>query len=567
VKIRIVDYVANLGGGVRFTAELLRGLAGIPGLSFEVASSGEALARYRRLLEGSPAGFVDIPPLQPWRSRVLMAGIPGAGPLNWILRTNPSRILVPRRALEDCDLAWFPWVHRHRLPRGPSRKVVGSMHDLIMIEFPDWFPGGAEAERVTLASWLGTDARIAVSSRNTEALLQRHLGIRPGRVSVIPLSGRHGASAARPEPRAWPFTGREYLLCPANHSRHKNHEVLLAAAGAVAPRHPLVLTGDGTDIYRSRSERARELRDLAARSGLVADETLFAVGYVDDPGYEAILDGAWALVMPTLSEGGGSFPVWEALERGIPAVVSDIPVMREMMERVGAEVLWFDPHDPASLGRALAELEEDHERIRARAVAQVGRLSRRTWEDVAADYARLMGVHVPSAKAEPARAGGWAFLQPGPGLEDPLADFFAHLAATGVGDRFHPHPFTRAEAEARCAHAGRDLYCVAVEAGVVLAYGMLRGWDEGYEVPSLGIAVHAGARGKGLGGALMLHLHEEARRRGAPRIRLKVYPDNAAAVQLYRSLGYVFEPALERGQLVGFKDLENRARAAAPSPR
>ena len=558
MKIRIVDYVANLGGGVRFTVELLRGLAGIPGLSFEVVSSGDALVRYRHLLAGTVAVFADIPPLQPWRSRVLLAGIPGAGPLNWILRTNPSRILVSPRALEDCDVAWFPWVHRHRLPRGPSRKVVGSIHDLIMIEFPDWFPGGGDTERETLAAWLASDARIAVSSRNTEALLRHHFGTGVGRVSVVPLSGRHGASAARPEPRAWPFTGREYLLCPANHSRHKNHEVLLAAVGGVASRHPLVLTGDGTDIYRGGSERAGELRALAERSGLVADQTLFAVGYVDDPAYETILDGAWALVMPTLAEGGGSFPVWEALERGIPAVVSDIPVLREMMERVGAEVLWFDPHDPASLRRALARLEEDHERIRARAVAQVARLSPRTWAEVAADYARIMGVHVPSTKAEPAGAGGVAFLPVGPGLEIPLADFFAHLAATGAGDRFHPHPFIRSEAEARCAHTGRDLYCVAVEAGVVLAYGMLRGWDEGYDVPSLGIAVHAGARGKGLGRALMLHLHEEARLRGARRIRLKVYPDNVAAVALYRSLGYVFEHSLERGQLVGLKDLGGR---------
>jgi ribosomal protein S18 acetylase RimI-like enzyme len=52
----------------------------------------------------------------------------------------------------------------------------------------------------------------------------------------------------------------------------------------------------------------------------------------------------------------------------------------------------------------------------------------------------------------------------------------------------------------------------------------------------------------------MLYLHAEARRRGAPRIRLKVYPENTAAVELYRSLGYVFE-ASERGQLVGFKTL------------
>ncbi len=554
MKIRIVDYVANLGGGVRFTAEMLRGLAEIPGLSFEVVSSGDALTRYRGLLAGMDVGFVDVPPSQAWRGRTLLAGIPGAGPLNFILRTHPNRIDVSGKVLEDCDLAWFPWLHRHRIPRGLAHKVVGSLHDLIMIEFPRWFPGGAGAERKILETWLRSDARIAVSSRVTDALLRRHFGIPAGRVSVIPLSGQHGVPARPPTTRAWPFSGRDYLLCPANHSRHKNHEVVLAAAEAVASRHPLVLTGDGTDIYRGQSLRAEELRGLSERGGLVADETLFAIGYVDDPDYYAILEGAWAVVMPTLAEGGGSFPVWEALERGIPAVVSDIPVMREMMERVGGEVLWFDPRDPASLARALRELEGGYAQFKARALEQRMRLSRRGWREVAVDYANVMGIHT-SPGGGMIETGQLKVLRVGPGLESPLATFFDHLAATGEGERFHPHPFTRVEAEARCAHSGLDLYCVAVARGVVLGYGMLRGWDRGYEVPSLGIAVHADARGTGLGRTLMLHLHAEAQRRGAPRIRLKVYPDNTAAVNLYRSLGYEFEPSLEQGQLVGFKRL------------
>ena len=145
--------------------------------------------------------------------------------------------------------------------------------------------------------------------------------------------------------------------------------------------------------------------------------------------------------------------------------------------------------------------------------------------------------------------------RPTPELADALAAFFAELKRSGDEQRFHPHPFTEREASERCAYAGRDVYCVAIADGEVLGYGMLRGWDEGYEVPSLGIAIRASARGTGLGRVLMLYLHAEARRHGADRIRLKVYPDNAAAVALYRSLGYVFAEELEQGQLVGFAEL------------
>jgi ribosomal protein S18 acetylase RimI-like enzyme len=41
----------------------------------------------------------------------------------------------------------------------------------------------------------------------------------------------------------------------------------------------------------------------------------------------------------------------------------------------------------------------------------------------------------------------------------------------------------------------------------IVGYGMLRGWDEGYSVPSLGILVRAEACGQGIGKLLMEHLH------------------------------------------------------------
>jgi ribosomal protein S18 acetylase RimI-like enzyme len=153
--------------------------------------------------------------------------------------------------------------------------------------------------------------------------------------------------------------------------------------------------------------------------------------------------------------------------------------------------------------------------------------------------------------APAAREPQLEFRAPSPDLAPALTEFFQHLVDAGESARFHPHPFDAEAARAVCEYAGKDAYALAIVGGSVLGYGMLRGWDEGYTVPSLGIALHRDARGMGLGKAMMLYLHAEARRRGAERIRLKVYPDNAVAVALYRSLGYRFADALEKGQLVG----------------
>lgn len=139
-------------------------------------------------------------------------------------------------------------------------------------------------------------------------------------------------------------------------------------------------------------------------------------------------------------------------------------------------------------------------------------------------------------------------------MEEPLAEFFLALHESGADRSFHPHPFDALEARRRTAYTGNDEYHVATHERTIVAYGMLRGWDDGYEIPSLGIAVHPEWQGRGLGRRMMMHLHDVARARGAIRIRLKVYPGNRAAIQLYENLGYAFT-ASEGGQRVGVLSL------------
>lgn len=124
-----------------------------------------------------------------------------------------------------------------------------------------------------------------------------------------------------------------------------------------------------------------------------------------------------------------------------------------------------------------------------------------------------------------------------------LEAFFLNLVANGDTDLFHPHPFTAEAAASICGHstgdpATGDEYHAVLEEGRIVGYGMLRGWAEGYSIPSLGIAVAPDRRGQGVADALMRHLHRVAAARGAPAVRLKVYRTNTRAIRLYRSLGY-----------------------------
>src|SRR5437899_2428171 len=121
----------------------------------------------------------------------------------------------------------------------------------------------------------------------------------------------------------------------------------------------------------------------------------------------------------------------------------------------------------------------------------------------------------------------------------PLLVFLRALEVSDT-EYFYPHPFTDDAIENIIRTARKDAYYVLAEGGEVLGYGMLRGWDEGYETPSLGIAIHPKVRSTGLGKFFMQFLGAAAKRRGATRVRLRVKSGNTRAVKLYEDLGYRF---------------------------
>ncbi|GGY15848.1 hypothetical protein GCM10008098_03690 [Rhodanobacter panaciterrae] len=147
-----------------------------------------------------------------------------------------------------------------------------------------------------------------------------------------------------------------------------------------------------------------------------------------------------------------------------------------------------------------------------------------------------------------------------PGWECGLARFFAALDEEGDDAFFHPHRWDKSTLRSLARNAGTDLYYLFVQSRNVLAYGLLRGWDEGYVIPSLGIAVHPAARSAGLGSLMMEYLEVMSRHRGAPAVRLRVHKVNVHACRMYMRRGYRLTP--DEGDerlLVGLKTFDRVA--------
>lgn len=141
-----------------------------------------------------------------------------------------------------------------------------------------------------------------------------------------------------------------------------------------------------------------------------------------------------------------------------------------------------------------------------------------------------------------------------PEMEESLIAFFDILVKAGEDVFFLPHPFTAEHASKIANYSGKDFYAIALYQGKVIAYGLLRGWDEGYEIPSLGISVHPDYRGCGMGLALMYYLQSVAVLRGCYTMRLRVNKSNVQAKNLYEKLGYRFDEDNEK-YLIGFLKL------------
>lgn len=103
---------------------------------------------------------------------------------------------------------------------------------------------------------------------------------------------------------------------------------------------------------------------------------------------------------------------------------------------------------------------------------------------------------------------------------------------------FHPFALTAEMARTLASEPGADRFYGVWRGDRLVAFTMLRGWNEGYEVPSFGILVDRSERGLRVGREATILTLDAAHAAGCTRVRLTVEPGNARARRLYRSIGF-----------------------------
>lgn len=372
MKIVIWSYMVSVGGGCRLLANLVTAIARQPNIQFV------------RVVISAQTGFKDRINTTQYNN------------IEIHYEEQDIRINPDHPYLKDCHVVYTFW------PHGPQfvdvrKPVVCTFHDATILDFAPPFLSGSviRAHWEQYKDWFERSTRIVVPSEHVKSRVIAHFGEKYRSAVIVRhaispvLSGIHPGVDASVRAML-PF---EYFVYPANTSPHKNHYNLLLGYARWAKRHqhPIVLFGHGTEQLGMTPPSWPEapyystLVSLIKRLELKLMKDFYPLGLVPDAYVAPLIKNALALVMPSLSEGGGSYPVEEALSMGVPVLCSDIPVMREHLANRSAEVVWFDPESPNSITKALDHLLENYDHYKQSSIAGMNDPSA-SWDDIAKQY-------------------------------------------------------------------------------------------------------------------------------------------------------------------------------------
>lgn len=253
------------------------------------------------------------------------------------------------------------------------------VHDVSFWAHPEWFPPreGLRRRWLTRASARQADAVLTVSEFS-KAEIVRWLGVPAERITLAPPGApphRDVGESSRPP---------VVLSVGSLFNRRRVPDLLAGFAHAAArvPDARLVLIGD------NRTAPRQDPRALARDLGLASRFEWHE--WVDDAALERWYGQARVFAFLSDYEGFGMTPL-EAMAHGVPPVVLDTPVAREVYGEGARRV----PPDPVAIGEALATLLADPDAHRARVAAGAETLKRFSWshtaETVRATLERIAG--------------------------------------------------------------------------------------------------------------------------------------------------------------------------------
>ena len=121
---------------------------------------------------------------------------------------------------------------------------------------------------------------------------------------------------------------------------------------------------------------------------------------------------------------------------------------------------------------------------------------------------------------------------------------------------FHPFSFDDITITKILESATNNKYFGVFVDEVLAGFYMLRGFDEGYDIPSYGIWIAEQFSGLGLSKLTLQHAISYCKVNGIKKIMLKVHPNNSIAINIYENFGFKQKGIdTKNNNLIFYKDL------------
>ncbi|HKY19968.1 MAG TPA: glycosyltransferase family 1 protein [Vicinamibacterales bacterium] len=299
--------------------------------------------------------------------------VPGAAGTSW------EQFALPRAARQDhLDVFFAPGYTSPLTWRIPTVVLV---HDISFVAHPEWFRWKEGLRRRLITRWSSNRAQLVLTvSETARREILSHFGLAADRVRCI----YPGVASLGLAPANVANVTREPLVLFVGSVFNRRHVPdLIRAFKPIARLHTnarLEIVGD------NRTYPHEDLPAIVAADGLQAQVAIRP--YLFDAQLSELYNRARAFALLSEYEGFGHPPL-EALGSGVPSVLFDTPVAREVC---GDAALYVRAGDSASITSALHSLLFDEE-ARARVLSagpQV--LARYSWARAAAETLRTLEV-------------------------------------------------------------------------------------------------------------------------------------------------------------------------------
>lgn len=263
------------------------------------------------------------------------------------------------------------------------RNQIITIHDVSHERHPEWFSKGYYRFYHYMFPRIAKKAHaiLTVSQFSKQEIIDT-LGIDGNKIHVIHSNVPFKNKPTSEEVLAYqrPEDEERYILAVSNMDPRKNFGQLIRAFNNIEDKSvKLYIIG-----MRQKAFNTTDWDQLIS-------DRVFLPGFVDDARLQTLYQNALLSVYPSLYEGFG-LPPLESMTYGCPAIVSDIPALKEVTEDAG---LYVDPNSIDDITDKINLLLKDKELQQALRVRGLEQIKKYSWAKSASQVWELAKQYIP----------------------------------------------------------------------------------------------------------------------------------------------------------------------------